>query len=46
MCTTAAGLELTRLTVLSPVHGVVYDTLVRSLKTAFFAYILAVIKSF
>ena len=28
MCTTAAGLELTRLTVLCPVHGVVYDTLV------------------
>jgi hypothetical protein len=30
MCTTAAGLVLTRLTVLCPVNGVVYDTLVSS----------------
>jgi hypothetical protein len=30
MCTTAAGLVLTRLTVLCPVKGVVYDTLVSS----------------
>lgn len=28
MCTTAAGLVLTRLTVLCPVNGVIYDTLV------------------
>jgi len=28
MCTTLAGLELTRLTVLCPLNGVVYDTLV------------------
>jgi hypothetical protein len=31
MCTTAAGLVLTRLTVLCPVNGVVYDTLVSTL---------------
>uniref|UniRef100_A0A7S3HDU8 Exonuclease domain-containing protein n=1 Tax=Spumella elongata TaxID=89044 RepID=A0A7S3HDU8_9STRA len=29
MCTTSQGLELTRLTVLCPLNGVVYDTLVR-----------------
>jgi hypothetical protein len=45
MCTTAAGLELTRLTVLSPVHGVVYDTLVRFRVCTFPAYPWAVMKT-
>ena len=31
MCTTSQGLELTRLTVLCPLNGVVYDTLVSTL---------------
>ena len=29
MCTTSAGLELTRLTLICPINGVIYDTLVR-----------------
>lgn len=43
MCSTAAGLELTRLTVLCPIHGVVYDALVSIRRFRLKAYLSTVL---